>query len=60
MQYEAPFQSASIPVYDFSLGEEEGADRWVESFAREPLPLLDAPSTALPAAPPGRTDAVWW
>lgn len=43
MQYEAPYQPAPIPVYDFSLGEEEGADRWVESFAREPLSLLDAP-----------------
>lgn len=43
VQYYAPFQEEDIPVYDFSLSSQDSMERWETTFAREPMPLLDAP-----------------
>ena len=43
MQYQAPFQSELIPIYDFSQTSQDGIESWEEAFTRETMPLLDAP-----------------
>ena len=43
MQYQAPFQSERVPIYDFSQTSREGIERWEEAFTCEVMTLLDAP-----------------
>lgn len=43
VQYQAPFQTEQIPIYDFSQTGQDGIQRWEEAFTRKRMPLLDAP-----------------
>ncbi|MBC8569283.1 amino acid adenylation domain-containing protein [Oscillospiraceae bacterium NSJ-54] len=43
MQYHAPFEAESFPVYDFSRTSAEGIENWENAVTRELIPLTGGP-----------------
>jgi len=41
VQYISPYQYLQLPLFDFSLTNQEGIDQWTETIARELMPLFD-------------------